>query len=66
MAIPASFSFIFGLFQVNINTFVQQINVKNVYAVYGTGIRTHDLQNVSLLLKPLDQGFHPNYILHLW
>ena len=46
---PASFSFIFGLFQTNINTILQQINVKNVHPVYGTGIRTHDLQNVSLL-----------------
>ena len=46
---PASFSFIFGLFQTNINTILQQINVKNVHPVYGTGIRTHDLQNMSLL-----------------
>ena len=46
---PASFSFIFGLFQTNINTILQQINVKNVHPVYGTGIRTHDLKIVSLL-----------------
>ena len=46
---PASFSFIFGLFQTNINTILQQINVKNVHPVYSTGIRTHDLQNLSLL-----------------
>ena len=46
---PASFSFIFGLFQTNINTILQQINVKNVHPVYGTGIRTHDLLNMSLL-----------------
>ena len=26
---------------------------KNVHPVYGTGIRTHDLQNVSLLPSPL-------------
>ena len=36
--------------------FLQQINVKNVHLVYGTGIRTQDLQNLSLLQKPLD--FH--------
>ena len=33
--------FIFGLFQTNINTILQQINVKNVHPVYGAGIRTH-------------------------
>ena len=41
----ASFSFIFGHFQ----TILQQINVKNVHPVNGTGIRTHDLHHVSLL-----------------
>ena len=46
---PASFSFIFSLFKTNINTILQQIDVKNVHPVYGTGIRTHDLQNMSLL-----------------
>ena len=46
---PTSFSFIFSLFQTNINTSLQQINVKNAHPVYGTGILTHDLQNVSLL-----------------
>ena len=43
------FRLIFSLFQTNINTILQQINVKNVHPVYSTGIRTHDLQNVSLL-----------------
>ena len=52
---PSSFSFIFGLFQTNIYTILQQINVKNVHPVYGTVIRTLDLQNMSLLPKPLDQ-----------
>ena len=34
---------------------------KNVHPVSGTGIRTHDFLNVSLLPKPLDQGnFEPN------
>ena len=35
---PASFSFNFGLFQTDINTILQQINVKNVHPEYGTGI----------------------------
>ena len=34
---PASFSFIFGLFQTNINTILQQIYVKNVHPVYSIG-----------------------------
>ena len=29
--------------------FLQQINVKNVHPVYGAGIQTHDLWNMSLL-----------------
>ena len=32
---------------------------KNVHPVFGAGILTHDLQNVSLLPKPLDQGSRP-------
>ena len=28
---------------------LQQINVNNVHPVFGAGIRTHDLQNKSLL-----------------
>ena len=46
---PASFSFIFGLFKQTI-LFLQQINVKkcqNVHPVYGAGIRTHGLLNLS-------------------
>ena len=31
----------------------------NVHPVYGAGIRTYDLQNVSLFPKPLDQGSRP-------
>ena len=42
---PASFLFIFGLFKQTLQ-FLQY--VKNVHPVYGAGIRTHDLQNVSL------------------
>ena len=37
--------------------FLQQINVKIVHPVYGAGIRTYDLRNMSLLSKPLDQVF---------
>ena len=29
--------------------FFQQINVKNVHPVWGAGIRTHNLSNMSLL-----------------
>ena len=39
---------------------------KNVRPVYSTGIWTHDLQIVSLLPLPLDQGSRPvnnNYLL---
>ena len=58
--IPASFSFIFGLFQTNIITiFTTNICGKNVHPVYGAGIRTHDLWNVSLFPLPLDQGSRP-------
>ena len=45
----ASFSFIFGLFQKNINTILQQINVKKCPSSFGTGVRTHKFKNVSLL-----------------
>ena len=29
--------------------FLQQKNVKNSHSIYGGGIRTHDLRNMSLL-----------------
>ena len=47
---PASFSFIFGLFRQTIQ-FLQQSNVIkcHVHPVYGTGIQTHDLSNLSCL-----------------
>ena len=32
---------------------------KNVHPVYGAGIQTHDLRNVSLFPLPLDQGSRP-------
>ena len=46
---PRSLFHFFGLFQTNINTILQQIKWKNVHPVFGTGIRTHNFQNVSLL-----------------
>ena len=47
---PASFLFIFGPFKQTIQ-FLQQINVKkcHVHPVFGAGIWTHDLWNLSLL-----------------
>ena len=50
--IPASFSFIFGLFKPTSFQFLQQINVKkcHVHPVYNARIRTHDLWNMSLLI----------------
>ena len=41
-------SFIFGLFKQTSLQFLQQIYVKIVHPVNGAGIRTHDLQNMSL------------------
>ena len=38
---------------------LQLLNVNNVHPAYSTGIRTHDLQNVSLLPQPLGMGSHP-------
>ena len=55
MGHPGLFLFIFRLFQ-TIFTILQQIYVKNVHPIYGAGIRTHDLQNMSLLPQPLDQS----------
>ena len=39
--------------------FLQQIHVKNVHPIYGAGIHTLDLQDMSHLPKPLDQGSSP-------
>ena len=46
---PASFSFLFGLFQKISKQFYNKLKGKNVHPVYITGILTYDLQNVSLL-----------------
>ena len=40
--------FIFVFFKQTLQ-FLQQINVKNVHPVYSAGIRTHNIQNLSLI-----------------
>ena len=55
----ASFSFIFGLLQTN-NTIFAAKNVKNVHPVYGAGIQTNTLKNMSLLPLPPDHGSRPS------
>ena len=35
--------------------------MKNVHPVYGAGIQTHNLWNMSLLPWPLDQGSRPSF-----
>ena len=35
---------------------------KNFNPVYGAGIRTRDLQNMSDFPKPLEQGSRPDYL----
>ena len=47
-AIPGLFFVYFRLFKQTLQ-FSQQINVKNVHPVYGAGIQTHNLRNISLL-----------------
>ena len=49
-----------GLFKQKLQ-FLHQKYVKNVHPVYGAGIRTHYLRNVSLFPKPLDQDSRPGY-----
>ena len=46
--IPGLFFVYFRLFKQTLQ-FLQQIYVKNVHPVYGAGILTHDLQDLSLL-----------------
>ena len=45
---PGLYLIYFRLFEQTLQ-FLQQINVKNVHAVYGAGVRTHNLWNMSLL-----------------
>ena len=47
-AIPGLFLVYFHLLKQTLQ-FLQQINVKNVQPIYSAGIRTHNLQNMSLL-----------------
>ena len=42
------------------------MNVRHVPPVYGTGIRTRDLHNMSLLPLPLDQGSRISEFLLEW
>ena len=44
--------------------FVNKLMWKNVHSVYGAGIHTHNLQRMSLLPQPLDQGLLRYYILY--
>ena len=60
-AYPGLFLIYFRLFEHRLQ-FLQKINVKNVHPVYGTGIQTHNLWNMSLLPKPLDQGSRSNIV----
>ena len=47
--VPTSASFIFGLFKQTSLQILLQINVKKVHPVYGAGIQTYNLRNMSLL-----------------
>ena len=47
-AFPGLFFNLLSSFQTQIKI-LQQMNVKNVHPVYGAGIRTHNLWNMSLL-----------------
>ena len=55
---PGHFFIYFCLFKPTLHI-SQQIYVKNVHPVYSAEFRTHDLQNMSLLPWPLDQGSYP-------
>ena len=48
MGHPGLFFHLFSAFQTHI-IILQQINVKNVHPVYGAGIQTHDIWNMSVL-----------------
>ena len=54
---------IFSSFQKYITNFTtnRYLCEKNVHPVYGAGIRTHDLWNMSLLPLPLDEGSRPAF-----
>ena len=50
---------LFRLFLVFSNNFYNKFMWKNVHPVYGAGIRTHNLRNVSLFPLLLDQDSRP-------
>ena len=58
MGHPGLFFIYFCLFKQALQ-FLQQIYEKNVHPVYGAGIQTHNLQDMSLLPSPLEQGSCP-------
>ena len=61
MGQPRPLFIYFRLFKHTLH-FLQQINVEHVHPVYGAGIQTHNLWNMSLLPLPQDQqGFCTNH-----
>ena len=53
---------LFSAYQTHITNFTSNRCVKNVHPVYGAGIQTHNLWNMSLLPLPQDQqGFCTNH-----
>ena len=61
------FLFIFGLFKNNtIFTTNQCEKCPNFHPVYGAGIQTHNLSNVSCHSLPQDQGSRPKKFLSLY
>ena len=55
---PASFC-LFSTFSNNQYNFYKKSIRKNVHPLYGAGIRTPDLSNMSRLPLPIDQGSRP-------
>ena len=53
MAQPRPLFNLFSFFHHKLQ-FLQQMNVKNVHLVYGAGIRTHDLWNMTT--RPLEHN----------
>ena len=60
-SIPGLFFMYFRLFKRTFQ-FVRQMYLKTVHPVYGTRIPTHNLENMSLLPSPLDQGSRPRNV----
>ena len=60
-----------GLFYRLVSVFFKQTSLQilqqiNVHPVYGAGIQTHNLRNMSLLPYPLDQGSRPKEVQFVW